>query len=78
MGAWSALGGVTGAAGPPLGGWIVQAAGWRWVFLLNLGNPYPRRSHGVAAGAEPEGDVRIPANMHGPWAVGHVEEAFDY
>src|SRR5260221_7380879 len=36
VGAWSGLGGVAGAAGPLLGGWIVQTAGWRWVFLLNL------------------------------------------
>jgi EmrB/QacA subfamily drug resistance transporter len=36
VGAWSGLGGVAGAAGPLLGGWIVQAVGWRWVFLLNL------------------------------------------
>ena len=36
VGAWSGLGGVAGAAGPLLGGWIVANAGWRWVFLLNL------------------------------------------
>jgi EmrB/QacA subfamily drug resistance transporter len=36
VGAWSGLGAVAGAAGPLLGGWIVVAAGWRWVFLLNL------------------------------------------
>jgi EmrB/QacA subfamily drug resistance transporter len=36
VGAWSGLGGVAGAVGPLLGGWIVQAAGWRWVFLINL------------------------------------------
>ncbi len=36
VGAWSGLGGVAGAIGPFLGGWIVEAAGWRWVFLLNL------------------------------------------
>src|ERR1700735_2137665 len=36
VGAWSGLGGVAGAVGPLLGGWIVVAAGWRWVFLLNL------------------------------------------
>ena len=36
VGAWSGLGGVAGAAGPLLGGYLVQAAGWRWVFLLNL------------------------------------------
>ncbi|GAA2626136.1 MFS transporter [Actinomadura fulvescens] len=36
VGAWSGLGGIAGAAGPFLGGWLVEAAGWRWVFLLNL------------------------------------------
>jgi EmrB/QacA subfamily drug resistance transporter len=36
VGAWSGLGGVAAAAGPLLGGWIVSAAGWRWVFLINL------------------------------------------
>ena len=36
VGAWSGLGGVAGAAGPLLGGWVVSAVGWRWVFLLNL------------------------------------------
>jgi EmrB/QacA subfamily drug resistance transporter len=36
VGAWSGLGGVAAAIGPVLGGWLVQAAGWQWVFLLNL------------------------------------------
>ncbi|MQY30639.1 MFS transporter [Nocardia aurantia] len=36
VGAWSGLGGIAGAAGPFLGGWLVDVAGWRWVFLLNL------------------------------------------
>src|SRR5215475_7073858 len=36
VGAWSGLGGVASAIGPLVGGWLVQAAGWRWVFLLNL------------------------------------------
>jgi EmrB/QacA subfamily drug resistance transporter len=36
VGAWSGLGGVAGAIGPFLGGWLVTAAGWRWVFLINL------------------------------------------
>ncbi|WP_040806330.1 MFS transporter [Nocardia concava] len=36
VGAWSGLGGVAGAIGPFLGGWLVEAAGWRWVFLLNI------------------------------------------
>src|SRR5580704_1854164 len=36
VGAWSGLGGVAGAIGPLLGGWLVQAGGWRYVFFLNL------------------------------------------
>jgi EmrB/QacA subfamily drug resistance transporter len=36
IGAWSGLGGVAGAAGPFLGGWLVEAASWRWIFLINV------------------------------------------
>jgi EmrB/QacA subfamily drug resistance transporter len=36
IGAWSGLAGIAGAAGPFLGGWLVETAGWRWVFLINL------------------------------------------
>ncbi|MER5867118.1 MFS transporter [Kitasatospora sp. NPDC002040] len=36
VGVWSGLGGVGAAAGPFLGGWLVDGPGWRWVFLLNL------------------------------------------
>lgn len=35
IGSWSAFGGVATAIGPFLGGWLVQAASWRWVFLIN-------------------------------------------
>jgi EmrB/QacA subfamily drug resistance transporter len=36
IGAWSGLGGVWTAVGPFLGGWLVDAASWRLVFLINL------------------------------------------
>ena len=36
IGAWSALGGIATAVGPFLGGYLVDAASWRWIFLLNL------------------------------------------
>jgi EmrB/QacA subfamily drug resistance transporter len=36
IGAWSGLGGVATAIGPFLGGWLVQVASWRWVFLINV------------------------------------------
>ena len=35
IGVWAATGGVAAAAGPPLGGLLVQAS-WRWVFLVNV------------------------------------------
>ncbi|SDO20598.1 drug resistance transporter, EmrB/QacA subfamily [Geodermatophilus sp. DSM 45219] len=35
VGAWSGLGGVAGAVGPFVGGWLV-AVDWRLVFLVNL------------------------------------------
>lgn len=36
IGSWSGLGGIAAAVGPFVGGWLVQYADWRWVFLLNL------------------------------------------
>ncbi|MET0627601.1 MAG: MFS transporter [Acidimicrobiia bacterium] len=36
VGAWSGLGGLAGAIGPFVGGWLVDGPGWRWAFLLNL------------------------------------------
>ncbi|MPV39073.1 MFS transporter [Georgenia subflava] len=36
IGIWSAWSGVAAAVGPLLGGWIIQAVSWRWVFLINV------------------------------------------
>jgi EmrB/QacA subfamily drug resistance transporter len=36
VGAWSGLAALAGAVGPFLGGWLVQSASWRLVFLVNL------------------------------------------
>ena len=36
IGLWSGLGGIAGLAGPFLGGFLVDAASWRWIFLINL------------------------------------------
>jgi len=36
VGAWSGLAGAFSAIGPFLGGWLVDTASWRWVFLINL------------------------------------------
>ena len=36
IGAWAALGGVAVAIGPLAGGWLVEVASWRLVFLINV------------------------------------------
>jgi EmrB/QacA subfamily drug resistance transporter len=34
IGAWSGWSGISSLAGPFLGGWLVDAASWRWVFAI--------------------------------------------
>ena len=36
IGAWSGLGGVAIAAGPLVGGYLISAASWRWIFFINV------------------------------------------
>ncbi|MEV6811620.1 MFS transporter [Micromonospora sp. NPDC051296] len=36
IGAWSGLSGVSTALGPFVGGWLIDALSWRWIFFLNL------------------------------------------
>ena len=36
IGSWSGLGGVATAAGPLLGGYLIAAASWRFIFLVNV------------------------------------------
>jgi EmrB/QacA subfamily drug resistance transporter len=36
IGAWAGFSGVGTAVGPFIGGWLVTAASWRWIFAINL------------------------------------------
>lgn len=36
VGMWAGMSGVTSALGPFVGGWLVDAASWRWVFWINV------------------------------------------
>lgn len=57
IGAWSGLGGVATAVGPLLGGYLITAASWRWIFFINL----PIAAAVVALGARHLPESRDPA-----------------
>jgi EmrB/QacA subfamily drug resistance transporter len=52
IGAWSGLGGIGGALGPFLGGWLVEIGSWRFIFLINV--PFALAVLWVAARHVPE------------------------
>jgi EmrB/QacA subfamily drug resistance transporter len=36
IGTWAAVGAVAAAVGPVLGGWLIDAIGWRVIFIINI------------------------------------------
>jgi EmrB/QacA subfamily drug resistance transporter len=36
IGTWAAVGAMAGVVGPIAGGWLIDAAGWRFVFIINV------------------------------------------
>ncbi|MFI5837162.1 MFS transporter [Micromonospora sp. NPDC051300] len=36
IGTWSGLSGVSTALGPLVGGWLIDALSWRWIFFVNV------------------------------------------
>jgi EmrB/QacA subfamily drug resistance transporter len=69
IGAWSGLGGLAGAVGPFIGGWLVQVASWRLVFLVNL--PLAAAAIAVATRHVPEsrGDASAAHRLDVPGAL---------
>jgi EmrB/QacA subfamily drug resistance transporter len=57
IGAWSGLSGVAIAAGPLIGGYLISAASWRWIFFINL----PIAALVIALGARHIPESRDPS-----------------
>ena len=36
IGLWAGFSAITSAAGPVLGGWLIDVASWRWIFFVNV------------------------------------------
>jgi EmrB/QacA subfamily drug resistance transporter len=52
IGAWAGFGAISGALGPVIGGWLVDAVSWRAIFLLNI--PLAAATVWLALAAIPE------------------------
>ncbi|MFE0750960.1 MFS transporter [Gordonia sp. NPDC058843] len=61
VGLWAGMSGATTALGPFLGGWLVDAASWRWTFLLSV--PLALGALWIAIRHVPE-SKGAPSNAH--------------
>jgi EmrB/QacA subfamily drug resistance transporter len=67
IGLWAAIAGVGAAAGPPIGGLLVEAS-WRWIFLVNL----PLGVFAVVRTAQLIPEIRDPERGRFPDVLGSL------
>jgi len=60
VGAWAAASAITGAVGPVLGGWLIDAVGWRAIFLINLPLALGAVGLALAAVRDPPAETGLP------------------
>jgi EmrB/QacA subfamily drug resistance transporter len=60
VGAWAGLTGLASAAGPFIGGWLIDTASWRWAFFINV----PVAAAALAASAHVDESFDHDASRH--------------
>jgi EmrB/QacA subfamily drug resistance transporter len=69
IGIWAGIGALTAAAGPVLGGWLVDQVSWRAIFLLNVPLAIAAAGLAIFFGCESRGDNAKPLDWKGAVAV---------
>ncbi len=77
IGAWSGLGGLAAAAGPLLGGYLIAAASWRWIFFINIPVGvavlvFAMRHVPESRGTDAVGHIDVPGAVVGMFALAAV------
>src|SRR5918996_5883732 len=67
IGLWSGFSALAGAAGPVLGGWLIDTLSWRWIFLANI--PVALVILALAATRLPESRDPQAHGLHWPGAL---------
>ncbi len=68
IGTWAGVGAIAGAVGPPLGGWLVDAVGWRAIFYVNV--PVALGAIGIALWfVEESSEGELPLDLPGAAAA---------
>src|SRR2546421_6004922 len=65
IGAWSGLAGVSTAVGPFLGGWLIDALSWRWIFFLNVPIAVVASAAALRWVPETRGNAETPFDLGG-------------
>lgn len=66
IGTWSGWTAITTAIGPVLGGWLVEHASWKWVFIMNV--PFAVAVVGISLWRIPESRSAIESRVDWPGA----------
>src|SRR5450631_698226 len=69
IGIWAGVGALTGAAGPVLGGWLVDQVSWRAIFLINVPLAIAAAGLAILFACESRDDRAKPLDWNGAVAV---------